>query len=383
MLKEGWYRIYSDNGGDMPTTQLPGTKYCGTMNPIWLNGTLPKFVDGNMTIEACIQTNQSVCEESIYIVTRNCDGYNVYYLRPTPANSSYCFGSGPVHCIASMSSETEYYPGCSSNFPTNSISVEVEALLTEGEIFPIPNVDPTPSLIPIFKCVFEDQSNETYFYDVYWLICGNVIKNNNNLLFKNITDAIVLKEMDWHDKYKMNMEVKCAIRMRNSNESTPGPYVYSPVFKAGLYPDKYYYTITEGESFNITFTSTVPVGCISSHPDLRSQCEQNFYIFRPYNQEPTCINNMIKRDIVFKAESCGIRLGNLDWMEKRTLQVYGYNDGLYNVNNRYAYIKLSASSVSIPNNIWKDVYIQQIRVLIVYNYVKVFPSNVTLVNSSS
>ncbi|XP_076109571.1 pancreatic secretory granule membrane major glycoprotein GP2-like [Mytilus galloprovincialis] len=118
MLKEGWYRIYSDNGGDMPTTQLPGTKYCGTMNPIWLNGTLPKFVDGNMTIEACIQTNQSVCEESIYIVTRNCDGYNVYYLRPTPANSSYCFGSGPVHCPASMSSETEYYPGCSCKLYT-------------------------------------------------------------------------------------------------------------------------------------------------------------------------------------------------------------------------------------------------------------------------
>ncbi|VDI39770.1 Hypothetical predicted protein [Mytilus galloprovincialis] len=39
MLEEGWYRIYSDNGDDMPTSQLPGTKYCGTMNPFWLNGT--------------------------------------------------------------------------------------------------------------------------------------------------------------------------------------------------------------------------------------------------------------------------------------------------------------------------------------------------------
>lgn len=34
------------------------------------------------------------------------------------------------------------------------------------------------------------------------------------------------------------LKVKCAIRMRNSNESTPGPYVYSPVFKAGLYVSK-------------------------------------------------------------------------------------------------------------------------------------------------
>lgn len=24
---------------------------------------------------------------------RNCDGYNVYYLRPTPAYSAYCFGN--------------------------------------------------------------------------------------------------------------------------------------------------------------------------------------------------------------------------------------------------------------------------------------------------
>ncbi|XP_071174260.1 von Willebrand factor D and EGF domain-containing protein-like [Mytilus edulis] len=367
ILEEGWYRIYSDNGGDMPTRQLPGTKFCGTTNPFWLNGTLPTFKDGNMTVEACMQTNQSICEESVYIMIRNCDGYNVYYLRPTPAYSAYCFGSGPVHCPASMSSETEYYPGCSSNYPTNTVTVEVEALLTEGEIVPIPVVDPTPSLIPIFKCQFEDKSNGSYAYDVYWLICGNVIKYNTNLLFKDITDAIILKETDWHDKHKMNMEVKCAIRMRNSRGSTPGPYLYTSIFRAGLYSDRTYYTVTEGESINITFTSTVPVGCISSHPVFRSQCDLNFYLLQPYYSASTCINNVIKRDIVFKTEFCGIRVGNLDWMEKRTLQVYGYNDGMYNTNNRYAYIRLSTSSkyISTQNNIWRDVHISQIRVNVV------------------
>ncbi|OPL22093.1 hypothetical protein AM593_09641, partial [Mytilus galloprovincialis] len=295
ILVEGWYRIYSDNGDDMPTTQLPRTKYCGTMNPFWLNG------------------------------------------------------SGPVHCPP-------------TNFPTASVSVEVEALLTEGEIIPIPILEPKPSLIPIFKCEFDDQSNGTYAYDVYWLICGNVIKNNKNLLFKDIANAIVLKETDWHDKYKMNMEVKCAIRMRNSRGSTPGPYLYSSIFRAGFYPDTTYYTVTEGESFNITFTSTVPVGCISSHPDFRSHCDLNFYISRPNNGESTCINNVIKRDIVFRTQFCGIRVGNLDWMEKKTVQVYGYNDGMYNVNNRYAYIRVSTSSANIatPNNIWRDVQISQI-----------------------
>lgn len=56
-------------------------------------GTLPEFSDGNITVEACMQTNLSVCEESVNIVIRNCEGYFVYYLRPTPPNLSYCFGN--------------------------------------------------------------------------------------------------------------------------------------------------------------------------------------------------------------------------------------------------------------------------------------------------
>lgn len=71
----------------------------------------------------------------------------------------------------------------------------------------------------------------------------------------------------------------------------------------------------------------------------------------------------MKRDILFKADFCGIKLGNLDWMEKKTLQVYGYNDGLYNANTRYAYIKLLIPSISTYNDIWTDVDIRQIRVI--------------------
>ncbi|XP_076109570.1 uncharacterized protein LOC143078599 [Mytilus galloprovincialis] len=234
MLEEDWYRFFSNNGDDMPTSP-PGIKNCGTINPLWLNGTLPTFVDGNMTAIACMQTNNSVCEQSYNIVIRNCDGYYVYHLPPSTSNSSYCFGSGPVKCPHEMSSETEHYPGCSSNFPTDTMLVEVKAVLTEGESFKIADYEPTPSLIPIFKCEFDDKSNGTYGYDVYWYICAKHVKNSTNLLFKDIDDAVVLREADWIGKYKMNMEIKCAIRMRNSRQSTPGPYLYSPRFKAGLF----------------------------------------------------------------------------------------------------------------------------------------------------
>ncbi|XP_071151940.1 von Willebrand factor D and EGF domain-containing protein-like, partial [Mytilus edulis] len=361
ILEEDWYRFFSDNGDDMPTSP-PGIMNCGTINPLWLNGTLPTFVDGNMTAIACMQTNNSVCEQSYNIVIRNCDGYYVYHLPPSTSNSSYCFGSGPVKCPHEMSSETEHYPGCSSNFPTDTMLVEVKAVLTEGESFEVGPYEPTPSLIPIFKCEFDDKPNGTYGYDVYWYICAKHVKNSTNLLFKDIDDAVVLREADWIGKYKMNMEIKCAIRMRNSRQSTPGPYLYSPRFKAGLFPNSYYNIVNEGESINITFTSTVPVGCIASNDAIRSQCDQNFYIFRPSYYTSSCTNNVLKRDVLFNAEFCGFRLGNLDWMDKKALEVYGYNDGIYNVNNRYAYIKLSTSSISAYNNIWKDVDIYQIRV---------------------
>lgn len=87
------------------------------------------------------------------------------------------------------------------------MSVEVKAVLTEGESFKIGNYEPTPSLIPIFKCEFDDKSIGTYGYDVYWYICAKHVKNSTNLLFEDIDDTVVLREADWIGKYKMNMEV--------------------------------------------------------------------------------------------------------------------------------------------------------------------------------
>lgn len=80
-------------------------------------------------------------------------------------------------------------------------------MLTEVETVHGPNDDQTPSSIPIFKCEFEDPSNGTYGYDIYWLISEDVIKINKHLLFEDITDSIGLNATEWHGKYKMNMEV--------------------------------------------------------------------------------------------------------------------------------------------------------------------------------
>ncbi|XP_076111119.1 von Willebrand factor D and EGF domain-containing protein-like isoform X1 [Mytilus galloprovincialis] len=366
VLEKSWYKINCDSYILMPVSP-PGAYHCGTDNPIWLNGTLPNFAEGNVTREACMQTNSSVCEISITIEIRNCDGYYIYYLQPTPYNSSYCFGSGPVKCPSGTSSETEYYPGCSSNFPNDYMAVEVKAILEEGDSFPIPGLNSTPSLEPIFKCDFDDKSNGTHAYDVFWLICGGRVKENTSVLFEDIDNVIFFKESDWSHRYRMNMELKCAIRRRNTIGSTPGPYLYSQVLRAGLNPHGTRYTVFEGESINITFTATVPVGCVASHENIRKHCDQNFYISAPeyVNNGMECTNSVVKRNIVFKSQFCGIRLGSLDWHDPRTVQVYGYSDGLYNLQDRRTYIRLSAPSASPFNDIWRNVNIPSIEVKVV------------------
>lgn len=162
ILNETWYRVISDNGEIIPTYP-PGTLHCGTINPIWLNGSLPNEGEENVTLVACKQTQNDVCEEEINIKVMNCSGgFYVYYLPNTTTNSAYCFGDGPVLCDDGLSSESGYYPGCTSSFPNETILPEVESILIDGPKFDIPNYPPTPSLIPVFRCKFEDISNGTY-----------------------------------------------------------------------------------------------------------------------------------------------------------------------------------------------------------------------------
>ncbi|XP_052075062.1 von Willebrand factor D and EGF domain-containing protein-like [Mytilus californianus] len=177
-------------------------------------------------------------------------------------------------------------------------------------------------------------------------------------------NTTLLKHTDWIDSYKMNMEVQCATRMRYTANSVPGPLQYSANFKAGIFPDKYDYTVIEGESITISFKSTVPVGCIASHKTLMAHCDQSFYVFQPKKNPNigSCSNNIAIKDIIFKAQFCGIKFGATDWQEVKKLEVYGFSDGLYNSGDRSTYIRLSTSAVSAFNEMWQNVQIPDIKV---------------------
>ena len=86
------------------------------------------------------------------------------------------------------------------------VSPTVESVLIDGPAYQIPNVDSTPSLLPVFKCNFDDIPHVTYVYDVYWYINGNNVTSYRNISYSNISTT-VLRGSDWTHSYNMNMEV--------------------------------------------------------------------------------------------------------------------------------------------------------------------------------
>lgn len=93
-----------------------------------------------------------------------------------------------------------------ASYPRVSVSVTVQATLTEGKSNQIPFYPPTPSLESVFRCHFDISSPELYVYDVIWYINGNKVKRMNNVLYGNI-NTTVLRNSDWIEDYQMNMEV--------------------------------------------------------------------------------------------------------------------------------------------------------------------------------
>ncbi|CAG2238262.1 unnamed protein product [Mytilus edulis] len=328
VLHEGWYRIISRSGTDMPTS-AQDMYSCGTKNPIWLNGALPSVEDGIVTRTVCTQTSSGSCDSSWDINIKNCTDYNVYYLKSSQvSDSAYCFGTGGVQCPIGWSSYNGFYPGCNNTgFPTEEVIPHVDSILVEE-----PRLNQkVPSLVMVFQCIFGEVSN--YVYDVYWYINAHYLTEHNNILYSNIRQTD-LRPDDWVGKHHMNMIVRCSVRLRNEAESFPGPYYESDWFKAGIYPEELNYQVIEGESTMITYEATVSVGCYQA--DQTAHCNQILYVTQPQYQESpaTCSSSKIsQQDIAFNSfQFCGITVPSVyrDSDSKIQFNVTGYIDGQYN-----------------------------------------------------
>ena len=101
-LRRGWYRFTSFVGGKMPTAKV-NINRCGTMSPIWLDGTTGNHpvspTDPVVRIKACVNIfeRSNGCFFSFYVSVKTCAGgtgtYYLYYLQPTYSCAiAYCAG---------------------------------------------------------------------------------------------------------------------------------------------------------------------------------------------------------------------------------------------------------------------------------------------------
>eukprot|EP00105_Crassostrea_gigas_P041617 XP_019925765.1 PREDICTED: uncharacterized protein LOC105335333 [Crassostrea gigas] len=228
-LSEGWYRFQSGAGNDMVTSS-PSIAMCGTIYPVWLNGSLPLENEGIVNRTACVVGLTRSCESMISIKIINCGTYNVYYLRKTPILASgYCFGE-QVKCPDGQGSETGFTPGCQM-LPTITVTPVVNA-----------DLEDTPSQIPrlgsskksYFECTFDKPSMGPYYFDITWYIHGNEVRRTRNVTYEELSTTRLLPK-HWVHQYNLNMVVMCSVRVRETEGGVPTNEMTSSEYQAGIF----------------------------------------------------------------------------------------------------------------------------------------------------
>ena len=94
LLPSGWYRFRGAAGTEMPTSCV-GKNRCSSHAPGWLNGSHPSVADGAVHATVCFHWSFGCCHWSTSIRVRNCGGFYVYELGPTPVCwLRYCGNGG-------------------------------------------------------------------------------------------------------------------------------------------------------------------------------------------------------------------------------------------------------------------------------------------------
>lgn len=355
-LSEGWYRFDSGAGNDM-VTQAPAVTQCGTIYPIWMQGTLPSVTGSEVTRIACIVTFLEQCSKQLTIRVKHCGGYRVYYLVGPPQTSTgYCIGTESL-CPAGQSSNTGFTP-C-QDLPAISINPYVNVSLEYSD------TQGNKPLEPVFKCLFDEPDDNPYWYDTYWYINTDVVKLVASQPF--MSNQSWLYPKDWVDMYDLNMVVQCSVRVRHFENSTPGHHNYSDYFQAGMFPSSFSYGVKEGETLLINLTVTVPVGCFGE--DFLSHCKASIFILTPTYQSSasSCQNFSNQGEVSFDENNCGILIESSTWWEEKVLRVTGKTDGLINVRDRDVFIRLGTRTTETAEDlsgVWNNFTMPDIRIFL-------------------
>ena len=85
-----WYRFQEPAGTQMANSVVP-KRHCGASATGWLNGAHPAGLGENVIRQVCFNWNSNSCYRNTDVEIKNCGGFYLYKLKPTPGCSlKYC-----------------------------------------------------------------------------------------------------------------------------------------------------------------------------------------------------------------------------------------------------------------------------------------------------
>ncbi|XP_077983270.1 von Willebrand factor D and EGF domain-containing protein-like [Glandiceps talaboti] len=233
-LIDQWYRFDGDKSLDIPSVCVQQT-YCNTDNPLWMTEP-PPTEDGEVSIRTICATTSDTqcCGEKWDILVKNCQEFNVYYLKGVPTcNMSYCHD------------ET-----------FGLILPELDPIL-EG---PMPGVDVGTFQ---FKCKIKSQYyySQSLYFDIEWLIDGEPHDDIKSEWNSSIPFAILEGHQLSYERGTLDVMIRCRARIYVAGYGH-GHFYVSNEYYAGLKVEPTKILVSESmQAEEVRVWTTLPIVC--------------------------------------------------------------------------------------------------------------------------
>ncbi|XP_035265464.1 von Willebrand factor D and EGF domain-containing protein [Anguilla anguilla] len=273
-LTPGWYQFQIfDKPASMPT-ECVEVNHCGTQAPVWLSlgegETLPRPLEVKQ-LTACatwqfvFSSSKDCCLFRIPVTVRNCGDFYVYLLQPTQGCMGYCAQVMPDSKPAVCGPEEMDMDGiCKEKGPPSPRPPEIAAEISGHSVF--------------LKCSFGGQSpNSSLGYIVAWSRLSPE-GHKEELKQETTVQTFSFIELDGIN-LRLGDKIYCGCSsFFLDSPHVRGTPVESKEFFAGIRLNPETISISEdGEEYELTLESTVPVPC-SSESQPTEECTLTLHL---------------------------------------------------------------------------------------------------------
>ncbi|XP_071085371.1 von Willebrand factor D and EGF domain-containing protein-like [Haliotis cracherodii] len=345
--ENNWYRLDGSGAGDL-YSHCPQISACGTLFPVWMNGSIPAPSEGVVNRTAYQRGIIGCFETQLQVRVKNCGTYRVYFLNKlSGCPGKYCFDY-LEKCPPGQSSITGYQP-CTTSIPHLSASVkaEVRPWVKSHKLRDVSGRKLH------FNCTRLHDTATTYVYDVDWYIDNHLIKSYRDVPSSQYYQTTVLiQEAGW----QLPMTVKCSFKAKTTASGIPSKTFTSEGFFAGIKITNPVNTIPEGSSVSVTFTSTIPVPCIT---DVPFSCIINFES-TVSSANATCARVSGPTSVNVPG-LCGFSFDGSRWNSPQSMRVTAITNGRDRNPVAPAVLRLKSSDYSKVLPLWSHYQLPEIQ----------------------